>query len=139
MIDAVDVAGKPTVRGNADGWNVTYRFVVENTGNTPLSGVNVADGKCDVKPTRTQGGGERLQPGATWTYECPKLIRVPNSTNPDLNVVNTAYVTGSAPDGTVASDSDTATVWIKTPAMAITKSPRRHRSPPADSPPTTTR
>lgn len=124
VIDAVDVAGKPTVRGNADGWNVTYRFVVENTGNTPLSGVNVADGKCDVKPTRTQGSGERLQPGATWTYECPKLIRVPNSTNPDLNVVNTAYVTGSAPDGTVASDSDTATVWIKTPAMAITKSPR---------------
>ena len=74
VIDAVDVAGETGAR-QRDGWNVTYRFVVENTGNTPLSGVNVADGKCDVEPTRTQGSGERLQPGATWTYECPKLIR----------------------------------------------------------------
>ena len=57
--------------------------------------------------------------------ECLKLIRgVPNSTNPDLNVVNTAYVTGSAPDGTVASDSDTADCLDQDPAMAITKSPR---------------
>ncbi len=124
VIDAVDVSGRPTVRGNADGWNVKYRFEVENTGNTPLSGVTVADGKCDSKPTRTQGTGDRLQPGDTWTYECPRLIRVPTSTNPDLTLVNTAYATGSAPDGTVASDSDSATVWIKTPAMSITKTPR---------------
>lgn len=129
VVDAVDVAGKPTVRGNANGWDLKYRFVVKNTGNSSLSGVNVADGRCDAQPTRTQGSGDRLPPGQSWTFECPKRVQVPSSTNPDLNLVNTANASGSAPNGTVVNDDDSATVWIKTPAMTVTKTPSATKIP----------
>ncbi len=122
-VDTVTVDGKPTIRGNGDGWNYKYRFDVTNPGNTPLSGVKVTDGKCDTTPDYISGdtnSNERLDPGETWVFQCDKFV-LAATTDQELKIDNTATASGVAPNASTVQDQDSATVYVRTPAMKLTK------------------
>lgn len=121
--DTVTVDGKPTIRGNGDGWNYSYQFDVTNPGNTPLSGVKVVDSKCDTTPDYVSGdtnADSRLDPGETWVFQCSKFV-LAATTDKALKVDNTATASGVDPSGTTVNDQDSAAVYVRTPAMKLTK------------------
>ncbi len=109
------------------GTEVTYTYAVQNTGNTPLGSVTLADDTepCE-NPTRVNNGNgaEVLDVGETWNYTCTAA--------PAESVVNTATVTGrplNPQDGNdpfpdpnpPVSATDTAQVRIIDPGLTLTK------------------
>lgn len=107
----------------APGDQVTYSFLVANTGNVTVTGVGIQEG--DFSGT-----------GALSAISCPDTTLVPGqqttcdasyeATQADIDagsVTNTASATASAPDGgTVTSAASSATVQAtQTPALEITK------------------
>ncbi|HEY5879149.1 MAG TPA: LPXTG cell wall anchor domain-containing protein [Nakamurella sp.] len=106
---------------------VTYTYAAQNTGNTPLGSVTLADDTppC-TSPTRDAdpNGNEILDVGETWTYSC--------QATPTASVTNTATVTGTPlnpaadnqpfPDPNPAvSATDTARVQVVEPGLVLTK------------------
>ncbi len=99
------------------GGEVTYTYVVTNTGNVPLSNVNVADDTC-ASPAYVSGddGNDLLDLSEAWTYTCTMSI--------DATTTNIATATGHDGDTTV-SDQDTKTVSVGSEivyGLGITKS-----------------
>jgi len=92
------------------GTDVTYTFVVRNSGNVTLNQIALTDplsGLGAISCTPTALGGS-LAPGATTT-----CTAVRKSTQDDIDagqVTNTATVNGTAPDGTKVSATSSAKV-----------------------------
>jgi uncharacterized repeat protein (TIGR01451 family) len=90
---------------NAPGGPVTYTFVVTNTGDVPLTSVDVDDDKCSPV-TFVSGdtdGDDKLDLTESWTFTCTAQITV--------DTTNVAVATGHDGDTTV-TDDDTVTVVI---------------------------
>ena len=115
------------------GDTITYRFAVTLTTDTPLTDVEVTDPKCDTGPTLVskEGGNnnDTLQPGETWNYRCDHVVR-----NRDRDPLpNTATATGTAPDGSRASDQDSHVVDIIHPDIEVVKTARPRSVSPGQS------
>ena len=96
------------------GGNVTYTYEVTNTGNVALSGVDVADDKCD-SPAFVGGDANSnamLDLAETWTFTCTSSISV--------TTTNVATATGHDGERTVQA-TDTKTVSVGS-ALDVVKS-----------------
>ncbi len=102
---------------------VEYTYLVDNTGDTPLVSVRVADDYC-LSPGYVSGdldGDGILDTDETWTYRCLMAVI--------MDITNTASVSGRPSDGTGAplpgispvTDTVTATVDVVAPAIDIVK------------------
>ncbi|SDP36843.1 DUF11 domain-containing protein [Phyllobacterium sp. OV277] len=111
-INLVKTAGTPS--GNSAGSTIVYTFTVKNTGNLPLTAVNVTDPLLAVP-----GGPVSLAPNATHVFTATYTI-----TQADVNrgeVVNTAQATGTSGSATV-KDDDSAVVSIRqAPELSLVK------------------
>ena len=109
---AIHVEKTPSTDTLPDGGgDVTYTYVVTNTGDVPLSDVTVSDNKCDPV---TFADGDTNDDGVldldeSWSFTC-------TSTLTDTTT-NTATATGDYGDTTV-TDTDDATVTILPPQDA---------------------
>ncbi|WHT19325.1 hypothetical protein N8J89_40635 [Crossiella sp. CA-258035] len=102
-----DTEGGPFRAGDS----VTFRIVVRNTGDVPLTKVTVAD-ELAPECRRTFA---TLAPGAAETYPCTMVA-------PADDVLNTAKATGTPPTGPDVSDVDDAPVDVVHPEVVIEKS-----------------
>ncbi|MFN8195561.1 MAG: GEVED domain-containing protein [Nocardioidaceae bacterium] len=105
-------AGTPT--GNTAGSTIAYSFVVTNTGNVTLTGVNISDAKV----TSISCPVTTLAPGATTTCTATYTI-----TQADVNsghVANTATATGTPPAGVTAPTASDSTDTAITRTTTIT-------------------
>ncbi|QDP96224.1 DUF11 domain-containing protein [Microlunatus elymi] len=111
------------------GEQVTYTFTATNTGNVPLSGVDITDTEFSGSGQMSAldcGTDRDLDPGdqltCTATYEL---------TQDDIDagqVTNTAVANGSAPDGTEVSDTDDARIPVQPdPSLLLLKTVDPHR------------
>jgi uncharacterized repeat protein (TIGR01451 family) len=110
-----------------EGDTVTYTFTVTNTGDTPLSGVTVADniaGNANYVSGDTNNDG-KLDLNETWIFTKNYTIPTPQTDD----VVNTATACGYDPiqvqvvRGAVATcDTDTHTLDVLHPSLQVVKS-----------------
>ncbi len=100
---AVSLSITPDRSSVYKGESVVYAYRVENTGNQPLSNVNVKDDTCS-RIMITSGGGI-LQPGQSWDYACPSDPLVSTTTN-------NATVTANEQSGKIVSNSAKAVVSV---------------------------
>ena len=118
---AINVVKTPSVDSlPAGGGDVTYTYVVTNTGNVPLSNVAVSDDKCS--PVDYVSGdtntNDMLDLTESWTFTCDATLTE--------TTTNTATATGQNGEQTV-TDTDDATVPVAglhdvdTPAISIVK------------------
>lgn len=104
---------------SAVGDEVTYSFVVRNTGNVTLSNVGVNETLAGVStPNCTPAAGTSLAPGATMTCSATRA-----TTQADLNagaVTNSATATGTNPAGTAVTSTPAAATVQATQSPALT-------------------
>ncbi|WP_236808345.1 DUF7507 domain-containing protein [Amycolatopsis albispora] len=103
------------------GDQVTFTIKVTNTGDVPLTGVEVTD-PIAARCARTIGD---LEPGGSSTYTC-------TMTAPDDDVTNVATVTGTPPTGPDVSTQDDAVVDVVHPGVQIDKSAEPGQVRPGD-------
>ncbi|TVX93740.1 DUF7507 domain-containing protein [Paenibacillus agilis] len=106
----------------AVGDTVTYTFVVTNTGNTPLTSVQLSDPLLGI----IQSIGS-LAVGESRTITFPFVVSS-SSSNP---FINTATVTGTAGTQSV-QDSSTAALALLLPAFTVAKSVNQPQANPGD-------
>lgn len=94
---------------------VNYTYVVRNVGTAVLSNPDLSDDKCSpiTGPQGDTNGNNRLDPQETWTYTCSQRLT--------QDTTNTARFTCTDPAGNTVSASDTATVDVISPDLAISK------------------
>lgn len=109
-IDIRKQAEGPDSRTFVHDTDVTFEIVVTNTGNAPLSNVEVGD---TLVPACAKTIGD-LAPGASTSYTC-------TATNVIVGFTNIATVSGSY-NGITFTDNDESTVVIITPSITIKKS-----------------
>ena len=92
----------------AGGGDVTYTYVVTNTGDVALSSIKVTDDKCSSVEyvSGDEDSDSKLDVKETWTFECNQTITE--------DTVNTAVATGHYGD-TKVGDEDTARVIVAAP------------------------
>lgn len=103
------------------GGTVTFTLVATNTGDSDLTGIDIADNQCTTSPTRVSSSGnedQTLNPDEVWTYECAV-------TNVQNDFTNTAMITGTTLVGSKVSDDASASVTIQKegPGITIVKGP----------------
>ncbi|WP_083397153.1 DUF11 domain-containing protein [Plantibacter sp. MMLR14_011] len=116
----------PTTVANA-GEDVTYSFLVTNTGNVTLSDVSVVEGQFtgtgELSQVVCPPAAGSLAPAATVTCEATYTV-----TQADVDagsVTNTATATGTPPNGgtpPVSPPSETTVAFPATPAITVVKS-----------------
>jgi uncharacterized repeat protein (TIGR01451 family) len=97
------------------GETVTYTYEVRNTGDDPLTNVNVSDNKCspvtyvsgDVSSDSVMGVGE------SWIYTCITTL--------STSTTNTATAVGTDSAGGTVRDTATASVDVVGPQLALDK------------------
>ncbi|RZQ65164.1 DUF7507 domain-containing protein [Amycolatopsis suaedae] len=99
---------KPTVRA---GEQVTWTIVVTNTGDSPLTGVKLADDTTTACSVTFDG---TLEPGASRTHSC--------TANPGETTTNTVTASGTDRSGQQVEATDSATVTVINPALKVDKS-----------------
>ncbi|WP_460480580.1 DUF7507 domain-containing protein [Comamonas humi] len=114
---------------NAAGDVVTYTFQAINNGNVPLTNLTVTDpflpnlGACT--PTTVAAGATVTLTcaGNTHTVTQAEINARGNATPPDGFLHNQAIVAGTAPDGSIPTDADSATVQLPVldPQLSIAK------------------
>jgi uncharacterized repeat protein (TIGR01451 family) len=100
-----DEVGSPTRANPGD--KIEYTFDVENTGNVTLTGVTVTDPDLTVT---CPAGLATLTPGETG--QCSASLTLDQDDIDAGEVVNTADVDGTGPQGQAANDDDQETVTI---------------------------
>lgn len=95
------------------GDNVTYTYMVSNTGNTTLHNITISDDKCS--PISFSGGDvdsdSKLDVGEMWKYTCTMNVKE--------TTTNTVIVKSVQPNDKVVTDTDKATVKVEEDAPAI--------------------
>ena len=123
-ISITKTASPTSVRAGRD---VTYTFVVRNTGDAALSNVVPTDDKC--APLDFTGGDDNnngLLDGTdsgspeSWTYTCTRAVNLPPP--PDTVDTNRVTVNGTDPLGNNYTDADTARVTVLDPEIHLEKS-----------------
>jgi uncharacterized repeat protein (TIGR01451 family) len=96
------VKSSTTASVNAAGQVVPYTFTVTNTGNVTLTGITVADPRCNAGPAYASGdtnADTKLQPSETWSYACTHTVtQAEVDAGGNLSNTATADSTESAPD-----------------------------------------
>ncbi len=113
---AVDIVKTADAEAILAGEDVTYTYVVTNTGDVTLNSLDVVDDK--LGPVGTHGP---LEPGGTWTFTATAAIAE--------DTVNVATVTGyysvmandEVPVVSSVTDSDDAEIDVVAPAISVTK------------------
>ncbi|MDT8913237.1 LPXTG cell wall anchor domain-containing protein [Amycolatopsis sp. PS_44_ISF1] len=103
----------------AAGQEVTYSFVVTNTGNVTLSPVTVRETRftgSGAAPAPVCPGGASLAPGQHLT--CTAAYRVTQSDVDAGSIDNTAVATGTPPEGGAPVDSPPASAKVRVTAAA---------------------
>ncbi len=102
-----------------EGDDITYTYTVTNTGNTPLAGVSVTDDRLGSIPFTSGDDNENslLDTDETWVFTA---IYTTTINEPDF-LINTAEVSGSDALERIVTDSDTASVSIIRPGIALVK------------------
>jgi uncharacterized repeat protein (TIGR01451 family) len=102
------------------GTPITYRYVVTNTGNVTLNPVTVTDPLPGLSRITCATAVPVLAPGRSTV-----CLATYTTTQADLNnghIANTGTATGTAPDGTQVTDTDSVTVEAtQAPAIGILK------------------
>jgi uncharacterized repeat protein (TIGR01451 family) len=110
---AVNKVANPLVIYPSD--TVIYTYTVTNPGDDPLSNVSWSDDKCT--PMTIVGGDEdhdnELDPVESWVYTCEMTSTA--------DIINIASVTGTYSLGGIVTATDTASVDVISPAIAIEK------------------
>lgn len=113
----------PTVLAGGD---VTYTFAVSNVGDVGLDVVSPTDDKCaPLAFVDGDANGNGLLDGAntaapeTWFYECTRSVGIPEA--PAVADDNSVTVIGIDPLGNSFAASDTASVGVIDPAIALSK------------------
>ncbi len=119
----------------AAGQTLDYSFVLSNTGNTTISGITVADGKCvggfaSLDTSTDIGSDNLLSPAGvagvpaaeSWTYSCTSIPVTQDEMDAGV-VINDVTAMGSTPGGGLsdATDREETTV-TQTPSMSLVKS-----------------
>gem|GEM_PF-2792875 len=108
--ETLDLEGNPILSAEP-GQEIVYRFTVENTGDVPLSGVEVVDDVLGQIPGPSSGdldGDAILDPGEAWVYEKRYLVTQEDAA---AGVVeNVAVASGENPWGTRVSAVATHTL-----------------------------
>ena len=99
------------------GTNITWRYEVTNTGNLPLSNINVTDDKLGVVTDSNLVGGDNnnnsiLDVNETWIYEV-------EGTADAGQYNNTGTVTGVSDNGTVTDEDPTSYFGAANPSITI--------------------
>lgn len=114
------------------GDEVTYTFVVTNTGEVPLLDVTITDPLCDPGTLSDFSGdgndNGRLDLSETWTASCTHVVTASDG-DP---VPNTAVVNGEDRAGNPVSDSDDHLVDIIHPDIRIVKTANPLSGQPGD-------
>jgi len=98
------------------GDTLDYTFVLTNTWNVSISGVNILDEKCDTSgiirdDTTDINGDNILYQGEFWRYSCTSIPVTQTEVN-DQSVINTVTATGSAARWTIDGIDDTLDTFI---------------------------
>ncbi|MDT8435023.1 MAG: hypothetical protein RQ731_09750, partial [Anaerosomatales bacterium] len=105
------------------GDEVTYTFVVTNTGNVPLTSVLIDDDHLGIIATI-----DELAPGESQTFTRTAVINMP--------IANVVVATGTPPVGEPVSDTDEAFVdideFLGFPDLGVKKSADRTKADPGD-------
>jgi len=115
-INIVKTASPTIIRA---GDTVTYTYAVTTTTQESLSDVKVTDDKCSpVTFVSGDTDGDRLlDAGETWNFRCTSVLTV--------DTVNVATATGTDSEGNKTTDTDTASVDVTNPAIAVDKTADR--------------
>jgi uncharacterized repeat protein (TIGR01451 family) len=115
-ISLVKTAEPPEVH---EGEDITYTYTVNNTGNTPLADVSVTDDRLGSIPFTSGDDNENslLDTDETWIFTAVHTV---DGDDPDV-VVNNAEVSGTDSLEQTVTDSDTASVNILRPGIALIK------------------
>jgi uncharacterized repeat protein (TIGR01451 family) len=115
------------------GDEVTYTFVVTNTGDVSLTNVGIQDPICDAGTLAGPGGDLNgdgtLSPGESWSYRCTHVI---TKDDPDP-LPNTATVCSDGPSGVDVCDSDGHVIDVIHPAIEVVKEADPTSGSPGDS------
>ena len=92
---------------------VTFTYKETNTGSDKLSGVTVTGSFCGAATFTTSSNGDTttLDPGATWTFTCSKVVT--NSSSSVVTVTDNATVTGTDVVDGLPGPAETATASVK--------------------------
>ncbi|MBI1293940.1 hypothetical protein GC175_03140 [bacterium] len=94
---------------------VTYSYTVTNPGDVAITNLALADDTCS--PVTLTGGDANsnaaLEPTETWAYTCVVTVTA--------DITNTATLTGLDPLSNLLTVTDTATVDVIAPAIALGK------------------
>jgi hypothetical protein len=122
----ISITKTATPTGVQAGRDVTYTFVVSNTGDVGLAHVVPVDDKCSPLVRTGGDNGNDLLDGVnsgaaeSWTYTCTRTIGLPEGgATAD---VNTVTVSGTDPQGNRYEATDTAEVKVIDPAISLEKS-----------------
>ena len=102
-----------------EGDGITYTYTVINTNDIPLSDISVTDDRLGSIPLASGDDNENdlLDGDETWIFTAHYTT---HAYDPDI-LVNTANVSGTDPLEQTYTDSDTASVSILRPGIAIVK------------------
>ena len=126
------------------GATLHYTLYVTNPGDLPLpaSTVKVSDPACDQPPalvgkadvSGNDSSPRTLDPGDTWTYQCPHKTGLPHSNCTPSTATNTATAT-AATKGTTVRDHASITTTLDCPGQPP-QPPLPPPTPPGPPPPT---
>ncbi|MEB8434564.1 hypothetical protein OO007_20165, partial [Cocleimonas sp. KMM 6892] len=93
---------------------VTYSFTLTNTGNVSVSGITLADAKCDVAPTTPDSGdlntNSILESDEIWIYSCDHTVTQAEIDSGSVD--NSATASGTPAGGTLADALATKSITV---------------------------
>lgn len=119
LVSSTEPGGAPRVPQPAD--TVAYTFVITNTGNVTLRGIELTDDLPGLSSVAwPQGADTTLDPQESVTLTATRALTARDLDNGA--VYNSAAVSGRAPGGATVSDDDATTVLVpRSPTIDLSK------------------